>query len=87
MMIDWLSIETILLTSIKWSRETVTASDVQKGLRPNMKNGVIDPIIVNKNEDILEVVSGRIRVKSAIEANKRLINAGKTPVTVSAVLN
>jgi hypothetical protein len=38
MMIDWYSIETILMMSLKWSRETVKATEVRQSTRPRKDN-------------------------------------------------
>jgi ParB family chromosome partitioning protein len=49
-------------------------------------HGVIEPVIVRKNGDSIEVVAGRGRTKAALEANIRLIAEGKPPVLVPVIL-
>lgn len=47
-----------------------------------MVHGVIEPVVVRKNGEELEVVAGRQRTKAAREANLRLERDGKEPVLV-----
>lgn len=49
-------------------------------VRNIMVYGVIEPVIVRKNGDAVEVVAGRQRVKAAMEANKRLAAQGSAAV-------
>jgi ParB family chromosome partitioning protein len=55
-------------------------------VRNIMVYGIIEPIIVRKNGDKVEVVAGRGRVKCALEANRRLTAEGKQPIRVPAML-
>jgi ParB family chromosome partitioning protein len=55
-------------------------------VRNIMAYGVIEPIIIRKNGDRVEVVAGRGRVKCALEANRRLTAEGKQPIRVPAIL-
>jgi ParB family chromosome partitioning protein len=55
-------------------------------VRNIMVYGVIEPIIIRKNGDKVEVVAGRSRVKCALEANRRLTAEGKQPSRVPAML-
>jgi len=48
--------------------------------------GVLEPVLVRKNGDIIEVAAGRRRVLHAREANKRLEAAGKELIRVPALL-
>jgi len=48
-------------------------------------NGVLEPIIVRKNGDLVEVVAGRGRTKSTLEANRRLAAEGKPPILVPCI--
>ena len=47
-----------------------------------MVHGVIEPVTVRRNGDLLEVADGRQRVKNSREANKRLKKEGKSPVRI-----
>jgi ParB family chromosome partitioning protein len=47
-----------------------------------MENGILEPVLVRQNGSVIEVVAGRQRVMAAIEANKRLVAEGKSPVSV-----
>lgn len=49
-------------------------------------NGVIEPVIVRKNGDRVEVVDGRQRVRAAREANKRLKKEGAALIEVPVVV-
>ena len=49
-------------------------------------NGVIEPVIVRKNGVDYEIVAGRRRTKSAIEANNRLRAEGKPPILVPCIM-
>jgi ParB family chromosome partitioning protein len=51
-----------------------------------MFQGVLEPVIVVKQNDKPVVVAGRQRVRAAREANKRLKEQGKEPVRVTAVI-
>lgn len=55
-------------------------------VRNVMVYGVIEPVIIRKNGDNVEVVAGRGRVKAALEANRRLTAEGKQPIRVPAIL-
>lgn len=48
--------------------------------------GVIEPVIVRKNGDILEVTDGRQRTKNAVEANKRNKAEGAPPIFVPVII-
>lgn len=50
-----------------------------------MDKGVVEPIVVRKEGDLILVVDGRQRVRAAIEANKRLEKAGEEPVMIPGV--
>ena len=49
-------------------------------------HGVLEPVIVRKNGDAIEVVAGRGRTKAAAEANRRLKAEGKPPMLVPAIM-
>ena len=49
-------------------------------------HGVLEPIIVRKNGEKIEVVVGRGRTKAALEANKRLSAEGKPTISVPAII-
>lgn len=51
-----------------------------------MVHGVIEPVIVRKNGDCVEVVAGRRRVLHAREANVRLAREGSETIRVPVVL-
>jgi ParB family chromosome partitioning protein len=55
-------------------------------VRNVMVYGVIEPVIIRKNGEAVEVVAGRGRVKAALEANRRLTAEGKQPIRVPAIL-
>lgn len=55
-------------------------------VRNVMVYGVIEPVIIRKNGEKVEVVAGRGRVKAALEANRRLTAEGKQPIRVPAIL-
>jgi hypothetical protein len=49
-------------------------------------HGVIEPVVIRKNgDDVIEVIDGRQRVRSARLANERLEAEGKEPVLVPVV--
>lgn len=48
--------------------------------------GVIQPIVVRKNGEKIEVVCGRRRVTAAREVNRRRKEDGEDPITVPAIL-
>ncbi len=48
--------------------------------------GVLEPIIVRKNGDKIEVVAGRQRVKATAEANRQLSAEGKQPIYIPAIV-
>ena len=50
-----------------------------------MMNGVLEPIIVTTNGEAIEVVAGRGRTKSALEANRRLTAEGKPPLLMPCI--
>jgi ParB family chromosome partitioning protein len=49
-------------------------------------HGVLEPVIVRKNGNEIEVVAGRGRTKSALEANRRLKAEGKPPLLVPVII-
>ena len=49
-------------------------------------HGVLEPVLVRKNGDAIEVVAGRGRTKAAIEANRRLTAEGKSPLFVPVLV-
>lgn len=49
-------------------------------------HGVLEPIIVRKNGDAIEVVAGRGRTKATLEANRRLVAEGKPPLLIPAIV-
>lgn len=51
-----------------------------------MYQGVIEPVVVTKQEGQPVVVDGRQRVRCAREANKRLLEMGREPVRVVCVV-
>lgn len=51
-----------------------------------MFHGVLEPILIRKNGDLVEVIDGRCRVKATIEANKRLSAEGKEIIRIPAML-
>lgn len=53
-----------------------------------MYQGVLEPVIINKNTEtgVVEVVAGRQRVKNAREANRRLRERGCEPIHVPAIV-
>lgn len=51
-----------------------------------MSIGVLEPILIRKNGDKIEVVAGRQRTRAAIEANKRLKLQGCEPLKIPAIL-
>ncbi len=55
-------------------------------VRNIMVKGVIEPVIVRKNGQDIEVVAGRARTKAALEANVRLSAEGKLPVLVPVMI-
>jgi ParB family chromosome partitioning protein len=60
---------------------------VNEALSLNIEvHGVIEPVIVRKNADRVEVIDGRQRVRAAREANERLKKAGYEPVAVPVML-
>lgn len=60
---------------------------LDEGLVRNiMFQGVIEPVVIVKQNDKPVVVDGRQRVRCALEANKRLKEQGKEPVRVVAVV-
>ena len=60
---------------------------VDEALARNIQiHGVIEPVVIRKNgDDVIEVIDGRQRVRSARLANKRLEAEGKEPVLVPVV--
>lgn len=48
--------------------------------------GVLEPVLVRKNGGAIEVVAGRGRTKSALEANRRLTAEGKPPILVPVII-
>lgn len=58
----------------------------ERMVRNVMVYGIIQPIVVTKNGDAIEVVTGRQRVKAALEANKRLDSEGKLPIRVPCIV-
>ena len=55
-------------------------------IRNIMVYGVLEPVLVRKNGDDIEVLAGRQRVKAAIEANRRLEAEGKVPLRVPCMV-
>lgn len=51
-----------------------------------MVHGVIEPVIVRKNGDVVEVVAGRGRVRHARIANERLVAQGSPPIEVPVIV-
>jgi ParB family chromosome partitioning protein len=51
-----------------------------------MYQGIIEPVVVTKQDDKVVVVAGRQRVRAAIEANKRLKEMGKETLRVPCVV-
>jgi ParB family chromosome partitioning protein len=49
-------------------------------------HGVLEPIIVRKNGQNIEVVAGRGRTKAAMEVNRRLTAEGKSPLLVPVLV-
>lgn len=49
-------------------------------------HGVLEPIIVRKNGDAIEVIAGRGRTKATLEANRRLVAEGKPPLLIPAIV-
>jgi len=49
-------------------------------------NGVLEPVIVRKNGNAIEVVAGRGRTKATLEANRRLVAEGKLPIFIPCIL-
>ena len=49
-------------------------------------HGVLEPILVRKNGTAIEVIAGRGRTKSAIEANRRMVAEGKPPLLVPVIV-
>ncbi|MDR2981238.1 MAG: ParB N-terminal domain-containing protein [Puniceicoccales bacterium] len=49
-------------------------------------HGVLEPIIVRKNGEVIEVVAGRGRTKATLEANRRLAAEGKPPLLIPAIV-
>ena len=49
-------------------------------------HGVLEPVLVRKNGEAIEVVAGRGRTKAAIEANRRLTAEGKLPLLVPVII-
>lgn len=49
-------------------------------------HGVLEPIIVRKNGEAIEVVAGRGRTKATLEANRRLVAEGKPPLLIPAIV-
>jgi ParB family chromosome partitioning protein len=58
----------------------------ERMIRSIMKHGVRQAVNVRKNEEAIEVVDGRQRVRHAIEANRRLIKEGAEPVRIKVML-
>jgi len=48
--------------------------------------GVLEPVLVRKNGEQVEVIAGRQRVRGAREANKRLVAAGGEPIKVPCMV-
>jgi len=64
-----------------------TALPVDENLVLNvMFQGVLEPVLVRKNGQALELVAGRQRVKAAREANRRFREQGKLPIKIPAIL-
>jgi ParB family chromosome partitioning protein len=50
------------------------------------KHGVLEPVLVRKNGDDIEVIAGRRRTKAATEANRRLTAEGKLPLLIPIMI-
>lgn len=55
-------------------------------IRDFMIRGVLEPILVRKDGDAIEVIDGRQRVRHAREANKRLAKEGSTLIEVPTLV-
>jgi ParB family chromosome partitioning protein len=55
-------------------------------VRNIMVYGVLEPVLIRKNGERVEVIAGRGRVKAALEANRRLTAEGKQPIRVPAIV-
>ncbi len=49
-------------------------------------HGILEPVLVRKNGELIEVVAGRQRVKAALEVNRRFAADGKTPIFVPVIV-
>jgi len=49
-------------------------------------HGVLQPIVVRKNGEAIEVVAGRGRTKAALEVNRRFAAEGKPPLLIPAIV-
>ncbi len=49
-------------------------------------HGVLEPIIVRKNGDAIEVIAGRGRTKATLEVNRRLAAEGKPTLLIPAII-
>ena len=49
-------------------------------------HGILEPVLVRKNGELIEVIAGRGRTKAAIEVNRRLTAEGKPPLLVPVII-
>jgi len=49
-------------------------------------HGILEPVLVRRNGQAIEVVAGRGRTKAAMEANRRLTTEGKKPLLVPVLI-
>ena len=49
-------------------------------------HGVLEPVLVRKNGEAIEVIAGRGRTKATIEANRRLTAEGKLPILIPVIV-
>lgn len=67
--------------------DTRVENDISESMVASIRvKGVIEPIVVRKNGERLEVIDGRQRTKNAIEANKRLKAEGAPEILVPVIL-
>ena len=51
-----------------------------------LMHGILEPVLVRKNGELIEVIVGRSRTKAAIEVNRRLTAEGKPPLLVPVII-
>src|SRR5271166_30696 len=80
----------LLVTDIKSDLYDRRVDDepTEEMIRNVMHYGVIEPIVVRKNQETgkTEVVAGRMRTKACREANRRLVARGEAPLRIPAVV-